>query len=89
MSVTLDETVVINEENNNEDNLNLNPVFNTEEDSLGEERHSRDRGGTREINTYQEVFDGVPPINHSRRAVSVFHDNNIEVAIASLTPRLT
>ena len=85
--VTLDETVVINEEDNSREHLNL--VFDTEEDNLGEERNSRDRRATPEINAYQEVvYDGVPPINPSRRAVSDFHDN-IEVAIVDTTIDLT
>ena len=88
--VTLDETVVLNEDDNRGENLN--PVFDTEEVNLGEERNSRDRRrAARENNIYRSVFDGVPPINPnpSRRAASESQDNDIEVAFIDTTIDLT
>ena len=57
--VTLDETVVVNEDNSEE---TLATVFVVDEESVGEERNSRDRRAMSEVNMSQdELVDGVPP----------------------------
>ena len=65
--VTLDETVVVNEDNSEE---TLTAVFVVDEESVGVERNSRDRRATSEGNMSQEeVIDGVPPIDPSHTSV--------------------